>query len=255
VKKILVLPGDGIGPEIMAEALKVIHALDLRFVIQHGLIGGAAIDKTNNPLPDETLALAHDSDAVLLASVGGPKWDACEMHLRPEKGLLGLRSELKLFSNLRPAILYPELASASSLKPEHVSDLNLMIVRELTGGIYFGEPRGVRELENGERQAFNTMVYSESEIKRIVESAFNIAMKRNKRLCSVDKANVLECSQLWREVVNQCASDFPDVTLEHMYVDNAAMQLVKNPMQFDRGKLYFWQAFHLIVRLFDSLIH
>jgi len=233
LKNILVLPGDGIGSEIMVEALKVIHALDLNFVIQFGLIGGAAIDKTNTPLPEETLVLAHESDAVLLGAVGGPKWDKRTMNLRPEKGLLGLRSELKLFSNLRPAVLYPELASASSLKPEYVSDLNLMIVRELTGGIYFGEPRGIKELENGERQGFNTLVYSESEIKRIVNSAFTIAMKRNKRLCSVDKANVLECSQLWREVVNQCASDFPEVKLEHMYVDNAAMQLVKNPKQFD----------------------
>ena len=236
-KKILALPGDGIGPEILAEAEKVLNALgaagDLDFELEHGLIGGAAVDAQGVPLPESTLALARESDAILLASVGGPKWESIERHLRPERGLLQIRSELGVFANLRPAITYPQLAEASSLRPELVSKLNVMIVRELTGGIYFGEPRGVRSLDTNERQAFNTMVYSESEIERICRVAFEIAAKRGRRVCSVDKANVLEVSELWREVAENVSADYPDVELSHLYVDNAAMQLVKAPKQFD----------------------
>jgi len=236
-KKILVLPGDGIGPEIMVEALKVVKRLQADFgldvELQSGLIGGCAYDATGHPLPDETLQQAKEVDAILLGAVGGYKWESLDISVRPEKGLLGLRSGLELFSNLRPAILYPQLASASTLKAEVVSGLDIMIVRELTGGIYFGQPRGIRMLENGERQGFNTLVYSESEIKRIARSAFDIAMKRDKRVCSVDKANVLECTELWREVVTDVAKDYPEIELTHMYVDNAAMQLVKAPKQFD----------------------
>jgi len=236
-KKIAVLPGDGIGPEIVAEAVKVIECLrrDYSFNVEleEGLVGGAAIDATGGPLPDETLALCKASDAILLGAVGGYKWESLDIAIRPEKGLLGLRSGLSLFSNLRPAILYPQLASASSLKPEVVSGLDLMIVRELTGGIYFGQPRGVRTLDNGEKQGFNTLIYSESEIERIGRSAFEIAQKRDKKLCSVDKANVLECTELWREVMTNLSKEYPDVELSHMYVDNAAMQLVRAPKQFD----------------------
>lgn len=236
-RKVLVLPGDGIGPEIVTEALKVLDAVNAAFElgIEHtqGSVGGVAIDTYGSPLPDETLAAAKASDAILLGAVGGPKWDGLDMAKRPEKGLLGLRSELSLFSNLRPAILYPQLASASSLKPEVVSGLDILIVRELTGGIYFGEPRGVRTREDGVREGFNTYVYSEPEIERIAHSAFQAAMKRNKKLCSVDKANVLEVTALWREVVNRVAADYPEVELSHMYVDNAAMQLVRAPKQFD----------------------
>ena len=236
-KKIAILPGDGIGPEIVAEAVKVLeclrqdHGLDIE--LEHAPVGGAAYDAHGTTLPDETLALARAADAILLGAVGGPKWDQLDTALRPEKALLRLRSELVLFSNLRPTILYPQLADASSLKAEVVADLDLMIVRELTGGIYFGQPRGVRTLENGERQGYNTLVYSESEIKRIAHSAFRIAGKRSGKLCSVDKANVLESSVLWREVVTELGSEYPDVTLSHMYVDNAAMQLVRAPKQFD----------------------
>ena len=236
-KKIAILPGDGIGPEIVAEAVKVLeclrqdHGLDIE--LEHAPVGGAAYDAHGTTLPDETLALARAADAILLGAVGGPKWDQLDTALRPEKALLRLRSELVLFSNLRPTILYPQLADASSLKAEVVADLDVMIVRELTGGIYFGQPRGVRTLENGERQGYNTLVYSESEIKRIAHSAFGIAGKRSGRLCSVDKANVLESSVLWREVVTELGSEYPDVTLSHMYVDNAAMQLVRAPKQFD----------------------
>ena len=236
-KKIAVLPGDGIGPEIVAEAVKVIECLrreyELDVEMEEGLVGGAAIDATGGPLPEESLKLAKDSDAILLGAVGGYKWESLDISIRPEKGLLGLRSELQLFSNLRPAILYPQLASASTLKPEVVSGLDLMIVRELTGGIYFGQPRGVRTLDNGEKQGYNTLIYKESEIERIGRSAFEIAQKRNKRLCSVDKANVLECTELWREVMESISKDYPDVELSHMYVDNAAMQLVRAPKQFD----------------------
>ena len=196
-------------------------------------MGGAAIDATGGPLPEETLQQAREADAILLGAVGGPQWESLDIAIRPEKGLLGLRAGLELFSNLRPAILYPQLAGASTLRPEVVSGLDIMIVRELTGGIYFGQPRGIRTLDNGERQGFNTLVYSESEIRRIGRSAFEIARKRNKRVCSVDKANVLECTELWREVMEEVARDYPDVELSHMYVDNAAMQLVRAPKQFD----------------------
>ena len=236
-KRVLILPGDGIGPEIVAEAVKVLDRLageGLAIELDEGLIGGAAYDAVGTPLPDSTLAMAQEADAVLLGAVGGPKWEPLEIAVRPEKGLLGLRAGLGLFSNLRPAILYPQLAGASSLRPEIVSGLDIMIVRELTGGIYFGQPRGVRTLDNGERQGFNTLVYAEHEIERIVGSACEIAMKRGKRLCSVDKANVLECTELWREVATRVvANEYPEVALTHMYVDNAAMQLVKWPKQFD----------------------
>ena len=236
-KKILVLPGDYIGPEIMAEAVKVLRAIDGRFgldlELEYGLLGGAAIDEHGVPLPEETLARARAVDAILLGAVGGPKWDGVERHLRPERGLLGIRSELQLFGNLRPAILYPQLADASSLKPELVAGLDILIVRELTGGIYFGEPRGIRTLENGEREGFNTYVYRESEIRRIAHLAFSLARKRSKRVCSVDKSNVLEVTVLWREVMEEVAREYPDVELSHIYVDNAAMQLVLAPKQFD----------------------
>jgi 3-isopropylmalate dehydrogenase len=236
-KKIAVLAGDGIGPEIMAEALKVLDYLNtdmaLGFEFEQGLIGGAAYDVHGTPFPQETIDLVIKADAVLLGAVGGYKWESLPIAVRPEKGLLGLRTTLGLFSNLRPAILYPQLADASSLKAELVSGLNLMIVRELTGGIYFGKPRGVSVLENGERQGVNTLVYTESEIKRIAHSAFQIAQKRNKKLCSVDKANVLECTELWREVVTEVGKEYPDVQLTHLYVDNTAMQLVRAPKQFD----------------------
>lgn len=236
-KKIAVLPGDGIGTEIIAEAVKVLKCLrqdfSLAIEMEHALVGGAAYDTHGHPLPADTLALAKQADAVLLGAVGGHKWETLEIALRPEKGLLGLRSELGLFSNLRPAILYPQLAAASSLKPEIVSGLDIMIVRELTGDIYFGKPRGVRVLDNGEREGFNTMVYRESEIERIGHSAFEAALRRDRRVCSVDKANVLECTELWREVMTRVAKDYPQVTFSHMYVDNAAMQLVRAPKQFD----------------------
>jgi len=236
-KKILVLPGDGIGPEIVEEAVKVLASLrdnhGLEVELDHGLVGGAAYDAAGHPLPDETLEQAKACDAILLGAVGGHKWESLDIAVRPEKGLLGLRANLELFSNLRPAILYPQLADASTLKPEVVSGLDIMIVRELTGGIYFGQPRGVRTLENGEKQGFNTLIYKESEIERIGRSAFEIAMKRGKRVCSVDKANVLECTELWREVMIRVANDYPEVELSHMYVDNAAMQLVRAPKQFD----------------------
>ncbi|MCW8193252.1 3-isopropylmalate dehydrogenase [Proteobacteria bacterium 005FR1] len=236
-KQILILPGDGIGPEIVAEARKVLEkvnrlmGLDLTF--SEALLGGCATDVAGKPLPDETLEKARSSDAILMGSVGGPKWDKIERSLRPEQGLLQLRSGLELFANLRPALLYPQLAAASSLKPEIVSGLDIMIVRELTGGIYFGKPRGIHTLENGEREGFNTYRYAEHEIKRIGRVAFEMAQKRNKKLCSVDKANVLEVTVLWREVMSELASDYPDVELSHMYVDNAAMQLVRAPKQFD----------------------
>ena len=236
-KKVAVLAGDGIGTEIIAEALKVLDFLnadmDLGLTFENGLIGGAAYDVHQTPFPQETIDLVKAADAVLLGAVGGKKWESLEIALRPEKGLLGLRSELELFSNLRPALLYPQLAEASTLKPEVISGLDLMIVRELTGGIYFGQPRGVKILENGEKQGFNTLVYKESEIRRIGHSAFKIAQKRDKRLCSVDKANVLECTELWREVMEEVGKEYPDVELSHLYVDNASMQLVRAPKQFD----------------------
>jgi 3-isopropylmalate dehydrogenase len=236
-KKILVLPGDGIGSEIVAEALKVLRCLQQDFgldiELEQALVGGSAYDAVGHPLPDQTLSLAREAHAVLLGAVGGPKWESLDIAVRPEKGLLGLRSGLGLFANLRPALLYPQLAGASTLKSDVVSGLDIMIVRELTGGIYFGQPRGVRTLDNGEREGFNTLVYRESEIERIARVAFDISRKRGGRLCSVDKANVLECTELWREVVGRVGADYPDVTLTHMYVDNAAMQLVRAPKQFD----------------------
>lgn len=236
-KTILILPGDGIGPEIVAEARKVLEAVNQRFelnlTLTDGLVGGAAIDAAGVPLPDATLDAARQADAILLGAVGGPKWDQLDTAIRPEKGLLGLRSNLELFANLRPAILYPQLAEASSLKPEIVAGLDILIVRELTGGIYFGKPRGIRTLENGEREGYNTYVYRESEIERIGRVAFEAARKRNGKVCSIDKANVLEVTVLWREVMDRLAKDYPDVQLSHMYVDNAAMQLVRAPKQFD----------------------
>lgn len=236
-QQVLVLPGDGIGPEITREAVRVLEALKqsdgLDVTLTEDLVGGAAYDVHGVPLSDETLQKAKEADAVLLGAVGGYKWESLDISVRPEKGLLKLRSELNLFANLRPAFLFPQLASASTLKPEIVAGLDILIVRELTGGIYFGQPRGIRTLENGERQGFNTYVYSESEIKRIAHVAFQAAMKRNKKLTSVDKANVLEVTELWREVVNEVALDYPEVTVNHMYVDNAAMQLVLKPKQFD----------------------
>jgi 3-isopropylmalate dehydrogenase len=234
---VFVLPGDGIGPEIVAQAVKVLLALKekhgLTIELSEGLVGGASIDVHNTPLTEEALAQAKVADAVLLGAVGGPKWDGLAMADRPEKGLLALRKGLNLFANLRPAILYPQLTHASTLKPEVVSGLDLLIVRELTGGIYFGQPRGVRTLENGERQGYNTLVYSESEIERIAHVAFQAAQKRSKRVCSIDKSNVLETTALWKEVVTRIAPQYPDVELTHMLVDNAAMQLVKAPKQFD----------------------
>src|SRR5882757_1553210 len=234
--KILILPGDGIGPEVSAEAEKVLQALraDHGFDAQwtQELIGGAAFDATGEPLPAATLDAARASDAVLLAAVGGPKYDTAPREKRPERGLLGIRACMGLYANLRPAILYPELAAASSLKPELVADLDVLIVRELTGGIYFGNPRGI-EVRDGQRVGINTEVYSESEIARIARTAFDAAQLRSKRLCSVDKANVLESSELWRETVIRVGRDYPDVQLSHQYVDNAAMQLVRAPKQFD----------------------
>ncbi len=236
-KKILILPGDGIGPEIVAQAEKVLTFLvndrGFKLDLDHGLIGGRAVDATGVPLPEETLEKAKKSSAVLMGAVGGPKWETIERSLRPERGLLSIRAELGLFANLRPAILFPQLATASTLKEEVVSGLDIMFVRELTGGIYFGEPRGIKTLDDGQRQGFNTLVYSESEIERIACIAFEIARKRQGRVCSVDKANVLEATELWREIVTDVAKNYHEVELQHMYVDNAAMQLVREPKQFD----------------------
>ena len=235
-QEVLLLPGDGIGPEVTAQAARVLDWMidnaDLDLHLSEALVGGAAIEATGEPLPEGTLEAARQADAILLGAVGGPQWDSLPMAQRPEKGLLGLRSELDLFANLRPAILYPELADASSLKAEIVSGLDILIVRELTGGIYFGQPRGIED-RDGVRTGFNTYVYSEPEIERVGRVAFETAMKRGKKLCSVDKANVLEVTVLWREVMNRLASEYPEVELTHMYVDNAAMQLVRNPKQFD----------------------
>jgi len=235
--KSLILKRDGIGPEIVNEAVKVLDVVKARFNLDmettEGLIGGAAYDETGSPFSDESLALAQEADAILLGAVGGPKWEKLDRAVTPERGLLAIRSNLELFANLRPAILYPQLAEATSLKPEIVSGLDIMIVRELTGGIYFGQPRGIRTLENGEREGFNTYVYSESEVRRIAHVAFQAAQKRDKRVCSVDKANVLEATILWREVMEEVGKEYPDVELSHMYVDNAAMQLVRAPKQFD----------------------
>lgn len=235
--KILLLAGDGIGPEIMAATQAMLGALSSRFGFQceleQALMGGCAIDAHGTALPDSTLALARAADAILFGAVGGPKWDQVERSIRPERGLLKLRSELDLFCNLRPAVLFPALADASTLKPEVVSGLNLMIIRELTSGIYFGTPRGIETLPDGKRRGFNTLAYHEDEIARIARRGFEIARQRNKKLCSVDKANVLEVSELWREIVQNMAAEYPDVELSHIYVDNAAMQLVRAPKQFD----------------------
>jgi 3-isopropylmalate dehydrogenase len=233
--KIAVLPGDGIGPEIVAQAVKVLDGLradGASIEMETAPIGGAGYDAAGDPLPEATLKLARKADAVLLGAVGGPQYDTLDRPLRPERGLLRIRKELNLFANLRPALLYPELASASSLKPEVVSGLDIMIVRELTGDVYFGQPRGI-EVRGGERVGFNTMLYSESEVRRVAHVAFGIAMKRGRKLCSVEKANVLECSELWKEVMIEVSKDYPEVALSHMYVDNAAMQLIRAPKQFD----------------------
>ena len=234
--KIAVLPGDGIGPEIVAQAVRVLEALrsdGMKLELERAAIGGAGHDQAGNPLPAATLDLAREADAVLLGAVGGPKYDTLPRPLRPEQGLLRIRKELGLFANVRPAVLYPELAGASTLKPEIVAGLDLVILRELTGDIYFGQPRGRRQNAAGEREGFDTMLYSESEIRRIAHVGFQTARKRARKLCSVDKANVLDTSILWREVVNEVAKEYPDVELSHMYVDNTAMQLVRAPKQFD----------------------
>ncbi|HCT85724.1 MAG TPA: 3-isopropylmalate dehydrogenase [Candidatus Margulisbacteria bacterium] len=235
--KLCVLPGDGIGPEIIKQALKVLKKIEIQykhtFTTTNALIGGAAIDAFNTPLPQETIEKCKQSDAVLLGAVGGPKWDSIEKSIRPERGLLGIRKELDVFANLRPAFLFEELKTASYLKPEVIGKgIDIMVVRELTSGVYFGVPKG-EEIRNGERVAYNTMMYSESEIRRVTKLSFEIAMQRGKKLCSVDKANVLDVSQLWRDVVIEVSKNYPAVELSHMYVDNAAMQLVRNPGQFD----------------------
>jgi 3-isopropylmalate dehydrogenase len=231
--KIAVLPGDGIGPEIVAQAVTVLRRLRLPMEMQEAPVGGAGFDAVGDPLPEATLRLAREADAILFGAIGGPKYDALPRDKRPERGLLRLRKELGLFANLRPALVYEELAQASTLKPEVVAGLDLLIVRELTGDIYFGEPRGISTLPGGEREGVNTMRYRESEIRRIARVAFEAARKRARKLCSVDKANVLEATELWRQVVIEEATAYPDVELSHMYVDNCAMQLVRNPKQFD----------------------
>jgi 3-isopropylmalate dehydrogenase len=236
-RKILVLPGDGIGPEIMGEVMRVIDYFDrreiARFDVAEGLVGGAAYDASGTPLTDATLAEAMGADAVLFGSVGGPKWETLPFELRPERGLLRLRKEMDLFANLRPAVVFEALADASALKRDLVAGLDLMIVRELTGGIYFGEPRGVETLPDGSRRGINTEVYTEAEIERVVRAGFELAQKRQRRLCEVDKANVMESGGLWREVAEQVHADYPDVGLSFMYADNCAMQLVRAPKQFD----------------------
>ncbi|MCX7627320.1 MAG: 3-isopropylmalate dehydrogenase [Methylophilaceae bacterium] len=235
--KIAVLAGDGIGPEIVAQALRVLEVLKkegmaMEFV--EAPLGGQAYDAYGHPYPEFTQQVCRAADAVLLGAVGGPQYDTLDRPLRPERGLLAIRKDLGLFANLRPAVLYPELANASTLKPEVVAGLDIMIVRELTGDVYFGQPRGIRvNPETGQREGFNTMIYSESEVRRIAHVAFQIAMKRRKKLCSVDKANVLETTEFWREIVTDVAKEYPEVELTHMYVDNAAMQLIRNPKQFD----------------------
>jgi len=236
-RKILVLPGDGIGPEIMREVMRVIEFFDKRhiasFEVSEGLVGGSAYDASGTPLTDETLAQAQASDAVMFGSVGGPKWETLPFELQPERGLLRLRKEMDLFANLRPAMVFEALADASTLKRELVAGLDLMIVRELTGGIYFGEPRGIETMPDGSRRGINTEVYSEAEIERVVRAGFELAKKRQHRLCEVDKANVMESGILWREVARRVHADYPDVELSFMYADNCAMQLVRNPKQFD----------------------
>ncbi|MEC9248127.1 MAG: 3-isopropylmalate dehydrogenase [Pseudomonadota bacterium] len=235
--KILILPGDGIGPEISEAAVKILECLQdvagFKFETELGLIGGAAFEDSGNPLPDSTIDLAKSANGVLFGAVGGPDWDKLDRNLRPESGLLRFRSELDLFCNLRPVTLFPALSESSTLKSHLISGLDVMIIRELTGGIYFGEPRGIEVKEDGVRVGYNTLVYDENEISRIAKAALKVASKRDCKLCSVDKANVLEVSELWREVVSKEARSFPQITLEHMYVDNAAMQLVRAPKQFD----------------------
>ena len=235
--KIAVLPGDGIGPEIVAEAVKVLNALGESFEMETAPVGGAGYEAKGHPLPDDTLKLAKEADAILFGAVGDWKYDTLARELRPEQAILGLRKHLSLFANLRPAICYPELTEASSLKPEIVAGLNILIVRELNGDIYFGSPKGIRTATDGlfpgAREGFDTMRYSEPEVERIAHVAFQAAQKRHKRVCSVDKANVLETSQLWKEVMTRIGKEYPDVELSHMYVDNAAMQLVKAPKAFD----------------------
>ncbi|MGH8589047.1 MAG: 3-isopropylmalate dehydrogenase [Gammaproteobacteria bacterium] len=236
-KTVLLLPGDGIGPEVVAAGARVLEALvgrhEIEITLEQGLIGGAALDRSQRPLPAETFARAKRAQAILLGAVGGPAWDRADASLRPEKGLLELRAGLGLFANLRPATLHPELAGVSPLKPEIVEGLDILIVRELCGDVYYGEPRGIRVLDGGERQGYNTLVYREGEIRRIARVAFDVARRRRRRVCSIDKANVLEATRLWREVVQAVGLDFPDVELTHMYVDNAAMQLVQRPTAFD----------------------
>jgi 3-isopropylmalate dehydrogenase len=236
-RKILVLPGDGIGPEIMREVMRIVDFFDRRhiasFEVGEGLVGGAAYDASGVPLTEETLAEAQASDAVLFGSVGGPKWETLPFELQPERGLLRLRKEMDLFANLRPAVVFDALADASALKSELVAGLDMMIVRELTGGIYFGEPRGVETLPDGSRRGINTEVYTEAEIERVVRAGFDLAQKRRHRLCEVDKANVMESGLLWRDVARRVHNDYPDVELSFMYADNCAMQLVRNPKQFD----------------------
>jgi 3-isopropylmalate dehydrogenase len=234
---IAVFPGDGIGPEVVAEALKILKIIEsklgLKITLKEAPVGGAGYEATGHPLPDASLDIAKNADAVLLGAVGGPKWESIDFSLRPERALLGLRSSLGLYANLRPASIFPALMDASTLKREVVEGLDLLVVRELTGGIYFGEPRGVDTNDKGERYGFNTLVYTESEIIRIAKIAFDVARKRNSKVCSVDKANVLEATGFWREVVTDLHSQYSDIQLSHMYVDNCAMQLVRNPKQFD----------------------
>lgn len=233
---IAVLPGDGIGPEIIAQALRVLEVLKnegLDMTFTEAPLGGQAYDQFGHPYPEFTQEICRKADAVLLGAVGGPQYDNLDRPLRPERGLLAIRKDLGLFANLRPAVLFPELANASTLKPEVVAGLDIMIVRELTGDVYFGQPRGMRTNEQGVREGFNTMIYSEPEVRRIAHVAFDIAMKRGKKLCSVDKANVLETTEFWKEIVIDVAKEYPEVELSHMYVDNAAMQLIRNPKQFD----------------------
>ncbi len=234
---IALLPGDGIGPEVIAEAVKVLAVLESRLGIKlrknEVPVGGAGYEAAGHPLPEPSLKAAQEADAVLLGAVGGPKWETLDFSLRPERALLGLRSSLKLYANLRPAKIFPALADASTLKRELVEGLDILVVRELTGGIYFGEPRGIETLPDGTRKGINTLVYTEAEIERIARIAFEVAQKRNKQVMSVDKANVLETTGLWREIVTRTHADYPDVALDHMYVDNCAMQLVRCPKQFD----------------------
>ncbi|MFT6259133.1 MAG: 3-isopropylmalate dehydrogenase [Rickettsiales bacterium] len=236
-KNILLIPGDGIGPEVVAQAKKVIDFFsnnsDKKFELDEALLGGIAYDETGTPFPAETLEKSKKSDAILLGAVGGLKWESLEYQHRPERGLLGIRKELGLFANLRPAIVFPALADSSTLKEEIVSGLDIMIVRELTGDVYFGEPRGVETLADGTRRGFNTMVYTSPEVHRIAKVAFDLASKRGKKLCSIDKANVLESTEMWREEVAVIGKEYPQVELSNMYVDNAAMQLARNPKQFD----------------------